>query len=278
MGLPITFLSDYGVADDFAGICRAVIARIAPGTEVIDITHGIGRHDVREGAAALVDAVPYAPVAVHLAIVDPGVGGPRRAIAVRCRRRRPPLRRPRQRAAAAGDRLLRRRRPRRSTSAPRPSGSSPPRRPSTAATSSPRSPPTSRPARSSPRPGCRSTPSCSSVMPVSRPRLEQLRALAHADRIDGFGNIALDLDRRRPRSATRWPAPAGSRSAPRSRRRTAHPRRVLRPGRRRQLPLLRGLVREGWRSRQPRRRQRRARDPRRRRDRAGARPLGEGRA
>ncbi len=81
--LPITFLSDYGVGDDFAGVCRAVIARIAPGAQVIDISHGIGRHDVRSGATILADALPYAPVGVHLAIVDPGVGGPRRAIAVR---------------------------------------------------------------------------------------------------------------------------------------------------------------------------------------------------
>src|SRR5687767_6007931 len=84
MGKPITFLSDYGVADDFAGVCRAVIAKIAPGTQVIDITHGIGRHDVREGATVLCNALPYAPVGVHLAIVDPGVGGPRRALAIRC--------------------------------------------------------------------------------------------------------------------------------------------------------------------------------------------------
>ena len=81
--LPITFLSDYGVGDDFAGVCRAVIARIAPGAQVIDITHGISRHDVRSGAAVLADAVPFAPLGVHLAIVDPGVGGPRRAVAVR---------------------------------------------------------------------------------------------------------------------------------------------------------------------------------------------------
>lgn len=81
--LPITFLSDYGVSDDFAGVCRAVIARLAPGAQVIDITHGIARHDVRSGAAVLADAIPFAPLGVHLAIVDPGVGGPRRAVAVR---------------------------------------------------------------------------------------------------------------------------------------------------------------------------------------------------
>lgn len=83
MPLPVTFLSDYGVGDDFAGVCRAVIAKIAPGVQVIDLSHGIPRHDVRSGATVLADAVPYAPVGVHLAIVDPGVGGPRRAIALR---------------------------------------------------------------------------------------------------------------------------------------------------------------------------------------------------
>jgi S-adenosylmethionine hydrolase len=80
---PITFLSDYGIGDDFAGVCRAVIAKIAPGAQVIDLTHGIARHDVRSGAAVLADAIPFAPPGVHLAIVDPGVGGPRRAVAVR---------------------------------------------------------------------------------------------------------------------------------------------------------------------------------------------------
>ncbi len=82
-GLPITFLTDYGVADDFAGVCRTVIARIAPDVRVIDITHGIPRHDVREAGAVLAETVPYSPEAVHLAVVDPGVGGHRRALAVR---------------------------------------------------------------------------------------------------------------------------------------------------------------------------------------------------
>lgn len=81
--LPITFLSDYGVNDDFAGICRAVIAKLAPGAQIIDLTHGIERHDVRSGGAVLADAIPFTPIGVHLAIVDPGVGGPRRAVAVR---------------------------------------------------------------------------------------------------------------------------------------------------------------------------------------------------
>jgi S-adenosyl-L-methionine hydrolase (adenosine-forming) len=80
---PITFLSDYGTDDEFAGVCRAVIARIAPEATVIDLTHGVRRHAIREGATILANALPYAPPGVHLAVVDPGVGSPRRALAVR---------------------------------------------------------------------------------------------------------------------------------------------------------------------------------------------------
>ena len=80
---PITFLSDYGYEDEFAGACRAVIASIAPEAPIVDLTHGVPAGDVRRGALALVDALPYAPDGVHLAVVDPGVGTARRAIAVR---------------------------------------------------------------------------------------------------------------------------------------------------------------------------------------------------
>jgi S-adenosyl-L-methionine hydrolase (adenosine-forming) len=80
---PITFLSDYGYADEFAGVCRAVIAEIAPESRLIDITHGIPRHAVRQAAVVLANALPFAPPGVHLAIVDPGVGTDRRPVAVR---------------------------------------------------------------------------------------------------------------------------------------------------------------------------------------------------
>jgi len=80
---PITFLSDYGTDDEFAGVCRAVIAQIAPGAAVIDLTHGIGRQGIRHGALALASALPFCPPGVHLAVVDPGVGTARRAVAVR---------------------------------------------------------------------------------------------------------------------------------------------------------------------------------------------------
>ncbi|MEX0993856.1 MAG: SAM-dependent chlorinase/fluorinase [Solirubrobacterales bacterium] len=81
----ITFLSDYGSRDEYVGVCHGVIERIAPGTLVIDVTHGIPPCDVRAGALALRRALPYLPSgAVHLAVVDPGVGTQRRPLAIRC--------------------------------------------------------------------------------------------------------------------------------------------------------------------------------------------------
>ncbi len=80
---PITFLSDYGLDDDFVGVCHGVMARISPGSRTIDLTHGIPRHDVRTGALLLRRALPYVPAGVHLAVVDPEVGTKRRAIALR---------------------------------------------------------------------------------------------------------------------------------------------------------------------------------------------------
>jgi S-adenosyl-L-methionine hydrolase (adenosine-forming) len=60
-----------------------VIASIAPDARVIDITHGLSRHAVRQGAVVLANAIPYMPAGVHMAIVDPGVGGERRPVATR---------------------------------------------------------------------------------------------------------------------------------------------------------------------------------------------------
>jgi S-adenosylmethionine hydrolase len=81
----ITFLTDFGVQDDYAGVCRGVMKRIAPDAQIINITHGIGPMAVTEGALMLARAIPYMPEGVHLAVVDPGVGGSRRAIALRAR-------------------------------------------------------------------------------------------------------------------------------------------------------------------------------------------------
>jgi S-adenosyl-L-methionine hydrolase (adenosine-forming) len=83
MDRPICFFSDYGYTDDFAGVCRAVIARLAPGVRVIDVTHGLPERDVLAGAVVLRNTLPYMPdEAVILAVVDPGVGGPRRPVAL----------------------------------------------------------------------------------------------------------------------------------------------------------------------------------------------------
>jgi S-adenosylmethionine hydrolase len=190
--LPITFLSDYGVGDDFAGVCRAVIARIAPGAQVIDISHGISRHDVRSGAAVLADALPFAPVGVHLAIVDPGVGGPRRAVAVKTAGEGhmlvgpdngllPPAIDALGGAVAAVD-----------------LGESPFRLEPASATFHGRD--LFAPVAAHLAAGAELSAAGEEIDPdtlnrnvSSRPRLEQFGAFAHADRIDGFGNVALDL-------------------------------------------------------------------------------------
>jgi S-adenosyl-L-methionine hydrolase (adenosine-forming) len=79
----ITFLSDFGLRDDFVGTCHGVIKRIAPEAEVIDITHGIPPQEVLQGALILANTLPYMPAGVHLAVVDPGVGSDRRALVLR---------------------------------------------------------------------------------------------------------------------------------------------------------------------------------------------------
>jgi S-adenosylmethionine hydrolase len=65
-------------------VCEGVIAGIAPSTRVIHLTHGIPPRSVDEGAAALAEALPYLPVGVHVAVVDPGVGSHRRPVVIRC--------------------------------------------------------------------------------------------------------------------------------------------------------------------------------------------------
>jgi S-adenosyl-L-methionine hydrolase (adenosine-forming) len=78
----ITFLTDFGLEDDFVGTCHGVIAQIAPEARVIDVTHGIGAQAILTGGLVLRATTPFMPVGVHLAVVDPDVGGNRRAIAV----------------------------------------------------------------------------------------------------------------------------------------------------------------------------------------------------
>ncbi len=79
----ITFLTDFGLSDDFVGTCHGVMKRIAPDVQIIDITHGISPQGVLQGALTLANTLPFMPVGVHLAVVDPGVGGARRALALR---------------------------------------------------------------------------------------------------------------------------------------------------------------------------------------------------
>lgn len=79
----VTFLSDFGLQDDFVGTCHGVIKRIAPQADIIDITHGIEPQQVLQGALVLANTLPYMPEGVHLAVVDPGVGTDRKPICLR---------------------------------------------------------------------------------------------------------------------------------------------------------------------------------------------------
>ena len=81
----VTFLSDYGLQDEFVGTCHGVIKRIAPDVQIIDITHGIHPGRILQGALALANALAYMPPGVQLAVVDPGVGTARRPLALRDR-------------------------------------------------------------------------------------------------------------------------------------------------------------------------------------------------
>ena len=78
----VTLLTDYGRDDDFVGVCHGVIRRIHPEAQIIDIAHGLPRYAVRRGALVLRNTLPYMPVGVHVAVVDPQVGTERRAVAL----------------------------------------------------------------------------------------------------------------------------------------------------------------------------------------------------
>lgn len=79
----VSLLTDYGHDDEFVGVCHAVIHGIAPEVPIVDLTHGIERYGVRQGAIVLRNSVPFVPKGVHVAIVDPQVGTERRGLAVR---------------------------------------------------------------------------------------------------------------------------------------------------------------------------------------------------
>jgi S-adenosylmethionine hydrolase len=76
----ITFLTDYGLENKFVGVCHGVMARIAPETRVLDVTHLVPRGNIVHGAEVFRQAIPYLPKGVHLVVVDPGVGTSRKAV------------------------------------------------------------------------------------------------------------------------------------------------------------------------------------------------------
>jgi S-adenosylmethionine hydrolase len=78
----ISLTTDYGLSDGFAAACRGVIATLAPAVRVIDVTHLVAPGDVPRGAAGRAQTVPHRPPAVHVAVVDPGVGTARRGVAI----------------------------------------------------------------------------------------------------------------------------------------------------------------------------------------------------
>ena len=80
----ITLTTDFGMRDPFVGIMKGVLLSVCPSARLVDLTHEIRPHDVQGGGRALEAAVAFfPPETVHLAVVDPGVGSARRAIAVR---------------------------------------------------------------------------------------------------------------------------------------------------------------------------------------------------
>ncbi|MDQ3785016.1 MAG: SAM-dependent chlorinase/fluorinase [Actinomycetota bacterium] len=76
----VSFLSDYGLEDEFVGVCHGVILKIAPEVLIIDVHHYILRQQIRHGAVVLQQSLRYLPESVHLAVVDPSVGSGRRAL------------------------------------------------------------------------------------------------------------------------------------------------------------------------------------------------------
>jgi S-adenosylmethionine hydrolase len=81
----VTFLSDYGLDDHLVGVCKGVVARIAPHVRIIDVCHQVRAQDVTMGGEMLAEAWPYLPTGVHLALVDPFTATHARGVAVLCR-------------------------------------------------------------------------------------------------------------------------------------------------------------------------------------------------
>lgn len=82
----ISFMTDFGVGSSAPSVCRGVMLGIAPNARLVDVTHAVRHFAVRDGAFLLARSVPYFPVGVHVAVVDPGVGTARRPIALQAAR------------------------------------------------------------------------------------------------------------------------------------------------------------------------------------------------
>ncbi|HKG58074.1 MAG TPA: SAM-dependent chlorinase/fluorinase [Candidatus Limnocylindrales bacterium] len=82
----VSLLTDFGLRDPSAAICRGVVLGIAPDAEIVDISHEVRKYRVRDGALLLWCALPYLPIGSHVAVVDPGVGTERRGVAIRVAR------------------------------------------------------------------------------------------------------------------------------------------------------------------------------------------------
>src|SRR5664279_2498812 len=79
----VTFTTDFGTTDAYAAVMKGVVLSLAPGAVLVDVSHAIPRHDVRAGALALAQAAPYFPTgSIHVAVVDPGVGGERAELVI----------------------------------------------------------------------------------------------------------------------------------------------------------------------------------------------------
>jgi hypothetical protein len=79
----VTFTSDFGLRDGYAGAMKGVVLALAPGAKLVDVTHGVPAMDVAAGAVALAQAAPFFPAGtIHVAVVDPGVGSARAALLI----------------------------------------------------------------------------------------------------------------------------------------------------------------------------------------------------
>lgn len=83
----ITLTTDFGLEDTYVGQLKAALWQVAPHSRILDLSHGVAPGAIAQGAYLLASALPYLPAgAVHLAVVDPGVGGKRQALAARSAR------------------------------------------------------------------------------------------------------------------------------------------------------------------------------------------------